>query len=217
MIKHFPLNEIGRDFVAGDIHGCFNALQEGLDKVDFNTDTDRLFCVGDLVDRGPDSENVVEWFNKSWFHSVRGNHEQMAIDTFLGEWDAGNYFANGGQWFLGLTHEEQALYVDMFESMPIMIEVETKSGPIGIVHAEYTLRDWHDKEHCPIGNEWHKSFRAACLWSRDRISFGDESFVKGIDWIYCGHTPVPDKKALGNTLYIDTGLVFGNKLTLIEI
>lgn len=212
-IIHFELNKQGRDFVVGDIHGCFGMLKEKLLEISFDSSKDRLFSVGDLVDRGEQSEQCVKWLNKPWFHAVRGNHEQMAIETFYGEWDKGNYFINGGQWFLGLIPEEQRLYVDLFKSMPLIIEVETSSGLVGIIHAEYPIANWNDKEK--YIND--KSFIGSLIWIRDRITFGDNSFVKGVDWIYVGHSPVNSKCVLGNHVYIDTGAVFGRGLTVIEL
>ena len=80
MIHHFTKNEQGRDFLVGDIHGMFSKLDEILHDLCFNITVDRLFSVGDMVDRGPESYDVLKWLAASWFHSVRGNHEQMAID-----------------------------------------------------------------------------------------------------------------------------------------
>ena len=212
MIKRFELNKKGRDFVVGDIHGCFTKLKAQLISICFDGSKDRLFAVGDLVDRGNDSEDCIKWLDKSWFHSVRGNHEQMAIDTFYGDWDAGNYFVNGGAWFFGLTHEEQQCYVDLFMSLPIIIEVETKNGLVGIVHAEYPVNDWKiDTDNLD------KNFIASCQWSRSRIEYNDTDIVKNVEKIYCGHTPVPVPMILGNHYYIDTGAVFGHELTIIEI
>ena len=74
-LQRFERNRIGRDFAVGDIHGCFTALQIALDAIGFSPETDRLFCAGDLVDRGPGSHLVVDWLDKPWFFSTRGNHE----------------------------------------------------------------------------------------------------------------------------------------------
>ena len=41
----------GTDFVAGDVHGCFRTLERAMEAVDFNPERDRLFAVGDLVNR----------------------------------------------------------------------------------------------------------------------------------------------------------------------
>jgi serine/threonine protein phosphatase 1 len=216
LIQTFKLNQSGRDYIAGDIHGCFDELQTKLNEIGFNTETDRLFSVGDLIDRGDKSEEVVKWLNNPWFHAVRGNHEQMAIETFYGDWDSKNYYINGGAWFLSLVPEEQRLFVDIFESMPILIEVQTKTGLVGIVHAEYPYESW-DLKDSYTGEKGLKNFTASCLWSRDRVSFNDNSVIDGISRIYVGHTPVEKPVTLGNTTYIDTGAVFGYGLTVIEI
>jgi serine/threonine protein phosphatase 1 len=214
MIKHFELNENGRDFVVGDIHGCFPKLANQLLEIGFKPECDRLFSVGDLVDRGNDSEDVHKWLNKPWFHAVRGNHEQMAIDTFYGDWDAYNYLGNGGGWFLSLTHEEQAAYVDLFQSLPIVIDIQSRNGLVGIVHAEYPYPDWGQVNDV---DNLDKYFVASCQWSRSRVEINDCSIVDNIQTIYCGHTPLDKPALLGNHHYIDTGAVFGNELTIVEI
>lgn len=86
LVKHVPRNEIGRDFVVGDIHGCFDALRYAMFGVVFDESKDRLFSVGDLVDRGNQSEESIDWIAQPWFHAVRGNHEEMAIGWSHGEW-----------------------------------------------------------------------------------------------------------------------------------
>jgi serine/threonine protein phosphatase 1 len=60
MIKKFELNEKGRDFVVGDIHGCFDLLSNNLKEIGFDESVDRLFSVGDLVDRGKQSEDCIK-------------------------------------------------------------------------------------------------------------------------------------------------------------
>ena len=51
----------GRDWVVGDVHGCFTTLREALLAIDFEHGRDRLFSVGDLIDRGPNSIEALEW------------------------------------------------------------------------------------------------------------------------------------------------------------
>ncbi len=55
-VMHYQENNIGNDYVCGDVHGCYDKLQEALDEIGFDPTKDRLFIVGDLVDRGPQSE-----------------------------------------------------------------------------------------------------------------------------------------------------------------
>ncbi|MCP4042308.1 MAG: hypothetical protein GY731_10195, partial [Gammaproteobacteria bacterium] len=135
-IAYFSVNEQGRDFVVGDIHGMFSHLELLLEEIDFDRRCDRLFSVGDLVDRGPASKEALRWLGYDWFHACRGNHEQFAIDSTdyqeLEFWTR----QNGGRWWLDLTLEEQNEFRKVFRQMPLVIEVETNSGVVGIVHAD---------------------------------------------------------------------------------
>lgn len=211
--RRFPRNEAGRDFVVGDVHGCFDQLRAALAQVGFDEKTDRLFSVGDLVDRGPSSHEAVDWLDYPWFIAVRGNHEQMVIDADLGQIDADLHVVNGGRWFYGLSDAEKARTARAFAEMPIAIEVETPTGTVGLVHAE------------PVGLDWTAFAQSlttlddytanVAMWSRGRIRVGDRRNVEGIDRVYVGHTPVNDWLVLGNVYYIDTGACFGKKLTLV--
>lgn len=76
-------NTGGKDYVIGDVHGNSEVLEKVLALL---TEKDRLFIVGDLVDRGPDNPEVIHKIHaanedhKKVF-VVRGNHENMFIDT----------------------------------------------------------------------------------------------------------------------------------------
>ncbi|MGP1615297.1 MAG: metallophosphoesterase, partial [Pollutimonas bauzanensis] len=119
MIRHFGKNAAGRDFVVGDIHGYFSRLQEALAACGFAPGKDRLFSVGDLVDRGPECELALDWLAQPWFHAVRGNHEDYAIrHSLTGRVDVDNYMANGGGWFLGLPAQRQKEFGLAFDKLP---------------------------------------------------------------------------------------------------
>lgn len=193
MITHFKINEIGRDYVVGDLHGCFTKLQDKLTKIGFDDTKDRLFSVGDLVDRGPESVEAVKWLNKPWFHAVRGNHEQMLIDVVNGTYDPYGYIQNGGKWFFDLTELEQQNFAYLFDDLPITIEIETKAGLVGIIHAECPVDDWLklDKE---LNGEQKDLFKDICLWDRSRAEHNITNKVKNINKIFVGHTQL--KKSL---------------------
>ena len=70
----------GRDFVVGDVHGEFLALEALLARGGFAPQHDRLFALGDMVDRGPRSVDALAWMESGRIAlSVRGNHEQMLL------------------------------------------------------------------------------------------------------------------------------------------
>ncbi len=218
-ILKFGINENGRDFVVGDIHGCFTELENQLDKINFNKETDRLFSVGDMVDRGLESERCLEFLGETWFHAVKGNHEQMAIEYFESgsQYDSFSYAFNGGSWFIEKSKEEQKKYADIFNLLPIAIEVETKNGLIGIVHADCPTESWSKLDEA-LTNEFKDSFENMCLWNRTRIQTRNCMGVKDVFKVYVGHTPVNTVTAFSNVYCIDTGAVFkGGKLTILQI
>ena len=219
MIKHFEMNKEGRDFAVGDIHGNFTILQQRLDAMGFDPAKDRLFSVGDLVDRGPESELFEEWLAKPWFHAVRGNHEQMVVDAVADDTPeahaASLHAGNGGLWLYGLPEVEQQCYALLCKELPLAIEVETENGLVGIVHAECPLDDWNlFKSLYPENQEY---FEAVALWARKRINCGYTGTVAGVHKLYVGHTPLKKSVELGNVVYIDTGAVFNDNFTIIQI
>jgi serine/threonine protein phosphatase 1 len=216
LIKKFKANEKGRDFVVGDIHGCFTMLREKLAEVDFDESKDRLFSVGDLVDRGFESELALEWLFKPFFHAVRGNHEQMAIDYMNGYSDPMLYGMNGGSWFMELPTSMQMEFMRVFDELPYAIEIETSDGLIGVIHAECPVADWNDLEAAFTG-ENAESFKQMAIWNRSRVTSGNDAPVENIDLVIVGHTPMQHPLQLGNVIYIDTGAVFGRQLTLAQV
>lgn len=66
----------GSTYLVGDIQGCFESLEALLADVGFG-DADRLWCVGDLVNRGPDSLGVLRFARDlgERFTCVLGNHD----------------------------------------------------------------------------------------------------------------------------------------------
>lgn len=225
-IKYFSKNTIGYDFIVGDIHGCYSLLKTELEKMEFNPELDRLFCVGDLVDRGPESVDVLDILAQPWFHSVLGNHDQMAKDYYLYKinkaLDTGfinNYIRNGGQWFIDLDSETQKIIAQKLYDLPVLIEVNTNdevlginNGLVGIVHAECPVDDWNYLKEEVLSDNYNVI--TACIWSRNRIYHPNCKVIAGIDRLYHGHTVLKERITLGNRNYIDTGAVFGNKLTL---
>ncbi|GAB3393230.1 metallophosphoesterase family protein [Azotobacter armeniacus] len=210
-IRRFERNIAGRDFAVGDIHGHFSKLQVTLDAAGFNPRTDRLFSVGDLVDRGPESDQALEWLAKPWFIAVQGNHEELAVQyaltSHVGDFEA--YLASGASWFLALPKEEQQAFAVQFAELPIAIEVKTEEGLVGLVHADCPLATWDDfrlaLSNPALPERMLEQIKVHCQWSRRRIDAGDESAVLGVRAVVVGHTWLRRPAVLGNVYHIDTG------------
>ena len=211
-------NPLGRDLAVGDVHGHFSRLREVLEAVDFDPARDRLFSVGDLVDRGPECEEVLEWLAQPWFHAVQGNHEALAVSHVRGEWlDYAMYRAAGGGWFLDLDPTRQAHFAERFALMPLALEVDTAKGPIGILHADCPCLRWSDLlpllEQAPVPPK----VQDVCQWSRQRLRDEDARGVEGLRALLVGHTPQQTVRVLGNVWHIDTGGWSKGHFTLLDL
>ena len=221
LFKRFDRNDIGRDFAVGDIHGHFSQLQKKLDEIGFNPEVDRLFSVGDLVDRGAECELAPEWIYKPWFHAVRGNHDDYVCRHETCDRD--NWIMNGGLWFFSLTPSERGDMACAFRDLPVAIEVETESGLVGLVHADCPFPSWSElRESLSGGDEGGRlrSVKKYCMWSRGRIGNSDTSGVSGVRALVVGHTPNENPVTLGNVYHIDTmGWLqqYGGRFTIINL
>jgi len=220
LLKKFAANQLGRDWIVGDVHGHFKRLQVELDARGFDQSKDRLFSVGDLVDRGPESDQALDWLARPWFHAVRGNHEEMAIDYAAGQAPADWYAANGGGWNISNPESTQQDFKHAFLCLPVAIELETAQGVVGIVHADCPYLKWQTFTQIltdaavPLGEREHAQRMAQ--WNRQRIDFGDKVGVQGVRAVVVGHTPLSHVTVLGNVHFIDTGGWLGREFCILD-
>lgn len=225
LFKYFPKNHDGRDFVIGDLHGMFHTLEALMKTVSFDKSVDRLFSVGDLVDRGPQSERVLAFLDEPWFHAIQGNHEQLLLQSIESDsvhraWTE----RAGGKWWLTVTDVNREKIRQKIESLAMAFEISTDTGEIGIVHADI-----------PIGLSWQEFIKALqfdkelqqhAQWSRIRHRYITASetvpSVKGIDLLVVGHSIVDKPVFAANLCYIDTGAAYtgygiDSRLTMLQI
>lgn len=217
-------HDIGRVFVVGDIHGMYDLFFEKLNEVDFDFENDIVIAVGDLVDRGPKSLDCFNLIYQSWFHSVRGNHEEMfAIynnDNKILDTDYSMHVLNGGEWLYELPEDVIFALADKANSLPIIMTLNRNGKRYGFVHADLpkSLDDWNNVEKSLNDKDNYQTY----IWGRriiQSICYGriDSQIVRNVDHIYFGHTIIPNvKTSLGKT-FLDTGAFDTKKLTLLEI
>lgn len=116
-------------YVVGDIQGCFDELQLLLDRVGYSPRSDQLYLVGDLVNRGPKSLEVLRWVFREHDHvsTVLGNH-----DLHLLACSAGIAKPKRGDTLDAILHApDMPQLMDWLRKQPLLIELEDAV----IVHA----------------------------------------------------------------------------------
>lgn len=228
-ILKVPKNTKGRDFFTTDVHGHFDLLIEAMREHAFSpANGDRLFSSGDWCDRGPQSEQVLDWLYEPWVYSTRANHEEMVIAVVEAHATGDeretiqpiNMLAcSGGLWFFKLKHNEQMRIYETFKSLPLAIELESRSGrKVGIIHAEVPYGDWKNFEGITQAElKWNGE--AVAQWARTKYDKQDKTPVKNIDEVLVGHTPTNsgEIEVLGNVKYSDLGSFFRGKVAFYEI
>lgn len=222
-VMRFAPNTQGRDFVCGDIHGGWYLVEQALTDCAFDEQRDRLFCVGDLVDRGPESARFPEFLDRDWFHAIVGNHEQMALRAVLdGDHEARMVWSmNGGDWIMDIPPQHGRALVEQLSGLPLAIELEGwGADPVVLAHAGISGSDWsrarqalvEEGDVYRVGEPMH-----TLLWDRSRIQYGDDSTIEGARHVFHGHTVLKDVITLGNRTYLDLGSVMTGRFAMLDI
>ncbi|MCC9135315.1 metallophosphoesterase [Pontibacter silvestris] len=227
------LNEHGPFHILGDIHGCFKELVALLCRlgysIKFNDELQKYevgapkgykaIFVGDLVDRGPNSPEVLrlvmDMVEQQIALCVIGNHDDKLSRMMKGHKVQVRYG-------LELTIEQMEKYDRAFHirvkkflsKLPYYIILD--NGKLLIAHAGLQER-LHGKNG--------KGVRGLCLYGPTTSKTDDNGLPVRLDWAaeYCGkaiviygHSPVKQPVWRNNTINIDTGCVFGGRLTAIS-
>jgi diadenosine tetraphosphatase ApaH/serine/threonine PP2A family protein phosphatase len=197
---------MSRTIVVGDIHGCFDELSDLLRAIKLQTD-DRVVAVGDLVTKGSKTREVLDLFiDDDRFSSVIGNHDRKLRQRWRGE-------------PVRLTKEQRTTlkeldfdrgrYSEYLRSMPYMIDL----GSHLVVHAGV-------RPGVPLDRQM-----AADL-TEIRTMGANPSRRKGVPWyevyrgdktILFGHWPAKEPRRAAHAIGLDTGCVYGGRLTAFVI
>jgi serine/threonine protein phosphatase 1 len=199
-------------FAIGDIHGCYDRLKTLMGKIPIDCSRDTLVFIGDYIDRGPHPIEVVDYLIKlkNRFPDViflKGNHEDM-LDKFINGVDRFTYLLNGGQQTLDsyLIKPVQSEYfpippdhMEFFKSLRLFYETEE----FIFVHAGLRPR-------VPLESQNTEDL----LWIRNKFVSSKYDFGKRVVF---GHTPLKKPLVEPNKIGIDTGAVYGNALTCVQL
>ena len=219
-----------RAYVVGDIHGRLDLLESLLDKIhadmDGRADAETLLVfVGDLIDRGPNSAQVIERLRTYSRDGVRtvfllGNHEEVLLRVLGGDADLiADWLRFGGKQCLQSYGVEPAKVKTMRQERAL----ETIRAAIPAEHVEF-LKSVADT--CQFGDylfvhagirpgvPLDEQLQADLRWIRDPFLFddSDHGFV-----VVHGHTITPEVEELRNRIGIDTGAYRTGILTAVAI
>jgi serine/threonine protein phosphatase 1 len=132
---------------------------------------------------------------------------------------------NGGEWFVELyssdvdaTSQLGRWIVEYFSALPWAIEIETVHGVIGVVHADVPCLRWSELIRLLEKGRFDHPVREQVLWDRRRWAGHEAStLIEGVTAVIVGHTPTQEAAQRGNVINIDTGAVYGGKLTVFDL
>ena len=191
-------------FVVGDIHGCYDELRALVESVGLG-ESDRLVSVGDLVTKGEKSREVLELFmSDARFSSVIGNHDRALLEYWKGERRREDLKPAQEQCAKEL-HEERERYAAFLDTLPGYIDL----GSHVVVHAGLrpgislseqslddltALRTLGPDREARTGTPWYEVYD------------GDKTAL-------FGHWPSATPRRGPRAIGLDTGCVYGYKLT----
>lgn len=201
-----------RIFVIGDIHGCLNMLERLMNEIDWLPEKETLIFLGDYIDRGADSKGVVDYVLKLNESScnvkcIIGNHEAMFMD-YISEKDQGLFLMNGGLTTLKSYGMDKAGWKNTLvppEHMAFYRSLETyvELDDYYIVHAGFRP-----------GIDIKMQTLEDMIWIRGVFISSNYDFGKRVIF---GHTTFYEPLVMPNKIGLDTGAVYGNKLTCLEL
>jgi serine/threonine protein phosphatase 1 len=228
-LLYLPSNSLGNDYIVGDLHGMFDELLVLLDHIGFNSN-DRLFSVGDLVDRGPKSIELLREFRirDNWYF-VKGNHEDMMINSivFKSPNDYDLWLSNGGNWIFSENDDELTeIAIWMSENIPTIMVVGENENRFNVCHAELLnfksifgvsnkdVDTWNftstEEEEIIWGRNIYKDYESDYFINDNPFRYHSSE----LSTTYVGHTPhfldKEDMKVLRleKHVYMDTGACF---------
>ncbi len=198
------MNKKERRIIIGDVHGYYDGVIRLLNKIKPDGE-DQIYFLGDLIDRGPDSNKIVTFVRRGNYKCIRGNHEQMLIDSFSSISGKVNgqalqaWLYAGGQTTVtsygkhGIPQED----LEWIRNLPTYFDL----GDIWLVHAgidpQLPLTKQNEHQFCWIRDEFHRM---------SEPYFPDKLIITGHTMTFTFHGVLPGKLASGNGwLDIDTG------------
>ena len=162
------------DYLIGDVQGCCDALDALLAKIGFSPSRDRIFVLGDLVNRGPRSLDTLRTLRDlgNAAHCLLGNHDLnlLAVAHGVRKPHRGDTI----QEILDAPDREQ--WLDWLRHRPLAMSIDSSGGTSGgwlMVHAG-VVPQWTREQTLQLAGEVERVLRSAALGEFLRVMYGDE-------------------------------------------
>jgi len=207
--------------VIGDIHGCFYTLKELVNKIRSRYPGVPLFAVGDLVDRGNFSYEVLNFIISQNIRFTPGNHDFMFYHFIKEPASAiGQAWLYNGSEATIKSYENRKQYIsahlDVINSAPLYFNLNdcfiSHAGISTYYKKKIMFSQKFDENTIETILKADITSEHGVLWTRDKLlDLGKLQIV--------GHTRQEDITfdKTGNALYIDTSVYTGNKLSAVVI
>lgn len=206
-----------KTFVIGDIHGRHKALIEVLNKANFNYEEDKLIVLGDVVDGGEESYEVVEELLKiKNLVYIWGNHDWWFLQFILKNWKGELWLDQGGRNTLSSYHYHGSVFNDIV--IPKTHENFFMNGKY--FHLENNMLFVHGG--FDPNKELNKQTGYELMWDRHLIERYKNGRHADFDKIFVGHTTTQTYDSLeplkfGSLWMLDTGAGWNGKLTIMDV
>ena len=191
-----------RVFIIGDIHGCYDELLDLLDEIRFGAE-DRAIAVGDLIVKGPKNREVLDLFiSDSRLSSVLGNHDYAVLQFLAGE----KIKYTKAQKRAGRELEfDRERYASFLRALPLTVEVKSKLVVHAGVRPGISLDQQDEADLLELRTLGKKRTK------RKGMAWYD--VYEGEKFVFFGHWPSQRPRVGPKALGLDTGCVYGHRLT----
>lgn len=196
---------MSRTYAIADLHGRYDLLEAALERIEASPSGGTIVFLGDYVDRGPQSREVIERLlagptQPGWkWVCLKGNHEDMMVGAIRGEYEESWWLGNGGSHTLASYDDcmVPAEHVDWMDGLPRCYA----DGMRVFVHAGLD-------ETIPFDEQTEQTM----LWSRVPR---DRDYTCRLGYVVHGHTPFEDGPVILNgRANLDTGAVWTGRLSI---
>jgi len=223
-------------WLVGDLQGCAKPFERLLKEIRFDSQHDELWCLGDLVNRGPDSAATLRSWNDVGGRGILGNHDVYALLASSGAQKRKRDTLDD----LFAASDRDTL-IDSMRRLPVLVHLPApvdKALDVWIVHAGL-LPGWTELERLSSevndavhDDEWLQSdtvnaaTRVRCCTQDGELSRGTgppetcdgphrpwDSYYRGETFVVHGHWAQRSYYRGRRTMGLDTGCVYGGPLT----